>query len=128
MSRPSSRAAEDIGAGCGCAYPETVDDGVVRALQRDPDAIARRARRTARARLRGLPMHLVAQVGALRVGIVHGDAASLAGWRFAPDALDDAAQTALAGCDARAVANRRLRLHAHLPGRACAILPATPAG
>ena len=28
-------------------------------------------------------MHLVAQVGRLRVGIVHGDAAALAGWRFA---------------------------------------------
>ena len=48
--------------------------------------------RTPRARACvGLPMHLVAQVGALRVGIVHGDAASLAGWRFAPEALDDAA-------------------------------------
>ena len=43
-----------------------------------------------RARLRGLPMHLVAHVGALRVGIVHGDAVALAGWRFAHDALDEA--------------------------------------
>jgi hypothetical protein len=34
-------------------------------------------------------MHLVAQIGDARVGIVHGDAHSLAGWRFAPDALDD---------------------------------------
>ena len=50
----------------------------------------------ARARLRALPMHLVAQVGGLRVGIVHGDAASLAGWRFAGEALDDARQPALA--------------------------------
>jgi len=33
-------------------------------------------------------MHLVARVGALRVGIVHGDAASLAGWRFSHEALD----------------------------------------
>ena len=44
----------------------------------------------ARDGLRGLPMHLVAQVSHLRVGIVHGDAASLAGWRFALEALDDA--------------------------------------
>ncbi len=41
-------------------------------------------------RLAGLPMHLVAQVGPLRVGIVHGDAGSLSGWRFAHDALDSA--------------------------------------
>ena len=39
-------------------------------------------------------MHRVATVGGLRVGIVHGDAASLAGWRFAHDALDDPASTA----------------------------------
>lgn len=32
-------------------------------------------------------MHTVAQVGAARIGIVHGDAWSLAGWRFAHDAL-----------------------------------------
>jgi hypothetical protein len=37
-------------------------------------------------------MHIVARVGNLRIGIVHGDAASLAGWRFAHDALDNPAQ------------------------------------
>jgi hypothetical protein len=37
-------------------------------------------------------MHLTAQVGAARIGIVHGDAASLAGWGFAHDRLDDAAR------------------------------------
>jgi hypothetical protein len=36
-------------------------------------------------------MNLVARVGAARVGIVHGDAASLAGWGFAQDRLDDPA-------------------------------------
>jgi hypothetical protein len=34
-------------------------------------------------------MHLVARVGAARIGIVHGDAASLAGWGFAHDRLDE---------------------------------------
>jgi hypothetical protein len=43
----------------------------------------------ARERIGRLPMHLVAQVGALRIGIVHGDAAALAGWRFAQDELDN---------------------------------------
>jgi hypothetical protein len=42
-------------------------------------------------------MHLVAGVGDRRVGIVHGDAASLAGWRFAHDALDDRSNIAWLG-------------------------------
>ena len=79
----------DIGAGCGCAYPPSVDENVVRRsnmILRELRAICPQA---ARSRLAALPMHLVAQVGPLRVGVVHGDAGSLAGWRFAHDALDD---------------------------------------
>jgi hypothetical protein len=41
-----------------------------------------------RGRLANLPMHLVARVGEARVGIVHGDCSSLAGWGFAQEALD----------------------------------------
>jgi hypothetical protein len=82
--------AGDVGAGCGCAYPAAVDEDVV---SRSNDILGqlRSVARTAPAactRLRALPMHLVAAVGQLRIGIVHGDAASLAGWRFAHDALD----------------------------------------
>ena len=84
--------AGDIGAGCGCAYPESVDEDIV---TRSNEILAdlRRASRAAgmAGRFAGLPMHLVAAVGKLRVGIVHGDAASLAGWRFAHEALDDPA-------------------------------------
>ncbi len=83
--------AADIGAGCGCAYPASVDEDVVRRsneilvdLRRTADALPGSAQRLA-----ALPMHLVAQVGGLRVGIVHGDATGLAGWSFAHDALDD---------------------------------------
>ncbi|MBI3434713.1 MAG: hypothetical protein HY056_06495 [Proteobacteria bacterium] len=82
---------DDIGAGCGCAYPESVGDDVVRRsndILRDLRATASAMPRTL-ARLAALPMHRVAAVGALRVGIVHGDAASLAGWGFARDRLDD---------------------------------------
>jgi hypothetical protein len=84
--------AGDIGAGCGCAYPENVDDGVVRRsneILNDLRDAARAAEMTASPA--DLPMHLVGRVGDKRVGIVHGDAASLAGWRFAHDALDDPA-------------------------------------
>jgi hypothetical protein len=82
--------ANDIGAGCGCAYPASVGEDVVR---RSNEILIelRRAAATlpgAAARLAALPMHLVAEVGGLRIGIVHGDASALAGWSFAHDALD----------------------------------------
>jgi hypothetical protein len=81
--------AGDVGAGCGCAYPEGVDDGIV---SRSNEILADlRAAAGAVPHLATHPMHLVASVGGLRVGIVHGDAGALAGWRFAHDALDDPA-------------------------------------
>jgi len=83
--------ADDVGAGCGCAYPAAVDEGVVQRSNAILAELRSATTHEARARLRGLPMHLVAQVGPLRVGIVHGDACSLAGWRFAPEALDNPA-------------------------------------
>jgi len=84
LARPA-----DIGAGCGCAYPDHVSADVV-ARSNEILSLLRAAKSAAaRARLTGLPMHLVAQVGRLRVGIVHGDAAALAGWRFAHDELDN---------------------------------------
>ncbi len=79
---------DDVGAGCGCAYPAEVDDGVVRRSNLILSELRRVTAPATRQRLAQLPMHLVARVGTLRVGIVHGDAASLAGWRFAHDALD----------------------------------------
>jgi hypothetical protein len=78
----------DVGAGCGCAYPPDVDDGVVRRSNQILRDLQLASSPAARRRLARLPMHVVAQVGALRVGVVHGDAASLAGWRFAHNALD----------------------------------------
>ena len=83
-------AGEESDVGCGCAYPESVpDDDVERS-----NAILYRLRAVAtgvfgaRAHLAVLPMHAVAQVGDLRIGIVHGDAWGLAGWRFAHDQLE----------------------------------------
>ena len=93
-------AAEDDGNGCGCAYPESVPDADVERS----NSILRRLRDVARqieytdpgvsARLAALPMHRVAQVGDARVGIVHGDAWALAGWRFAHNTLHDERHTA----------------------------------
>jgi hypothetical protein len=87
-------ASDSDAAGCGCAYPESVpDDDVARS-----NAILQRLRGAAnhgqRGALAALPMHAVAQIGDSRIGVVHGDAWSLAGWRFAQDALFDDAQSA----------------------------------
>jgi hypothetical protein len=82
--------SDDIGAGCGCAYPEYVDDDVVCRSNEILTRLQVEIPPADRTPLRDLPMHLVAHVGSLRVGIVHGDACSLAGWRFAHDALDSA--------------------------------------
>lgn len=87
-------AATDSGFGCGCGYPDDVSDADVDRSNQ----ILSRLRDTAltqplqRVMLGGLPMHAVALVGGARVGIVHGDAQTLAGWGFAHDALDDAAK------------------------------------
>jgi hypothetical protein len=83
-------AHDETDAGCGCAYPADVSEADVARS----NEILLRLRETARAyphlreRLGELPMHLVARVGDARIGIVHGDAASLAGWGFAHDRLD----------------------------------------
>ena len=81
--------AADVGAGCGCAYPDAVDEDFVLRSNAILSQLRACTPPTVRARLRALPMHLVTQVGNLRVGIVHGDACALAGWRFAHDGLDD---------------------------------------
>ena len=85
--------AADDGAGCGCAYPASVDAGTVERS----NAIHARLKATARrhpvllARLAALPMVARWRVAGCRVGVVHGDAESLAGWRFDAAALDDPA-------------------------------------
>lgn len=81
--------ATDIGAGCGCAYPETVPGNIVARSNEILSHLRAVMPQAAREKLRELPMHLVAKVGGLRVGIVHGDATALAGWRFAQDELDN---------------------------------------
>ncbi len=81
----------DDTAGCGCAYPDSVDADVVARS----NAIHARLKVTAQrhsellAQLRSLPMVRRYRVGDGVVGVVHGDAESLAGWRFDVTALDD---------------------------------------
>jgi len=83
-------AADDADAGCGCAYPDWVSDAVVERSNRILRQLRTATTRAHRAHLAALPMTLRADVGNLRLGIVHGDAQSLAGWGFAQEHLRDA--------------------------------------
>jgi hypothetical protein len=80
----------DEDAGCGCAYPDYIDDAVV---DRSNQIIGR-LRATAEQfpdhvrRLGELPRYLTAGVAGERVGILHGDPESLAGWRLALEAME----------------------------------------
>ena len=82
---------DDSSVGCGCAYPVDVSDAEVMRSNLIIERLRDTSRRfpALRERLSQLPMNLVARVGDARVGIVHGDAVSLAGWGFAHDRLGD---------------------------------------
>lgn len=83
----------DAAAGCGCGYPDYVSDADVARSNAIMGLLAQTARRhrVLSERLAALPMTLVARVGAARVGIVHGDADSLAGWQFGEEAIVEGA-------------------------------------
>jgi hypothetical protein len=106
------------GAGCGCGYPEWVGDEDVARSNRIIERLRAAARRhpDAVAALAALPMHVVAQVGRERVGVVHGDADSLAGWGFSQELLATAAgaQAAREAC-ARAGVRVFASSHSCLP-------------
>jgi len=105
-------------AGCGCAYPENVDAGTVARS----NLIHARLKTTARRypdileRLRALPLFRRYRVGDFIVGVVHGDAESLAGWRFDAGALDDPDNRPwLAAAFARAAVDVFASTHTCLP-------------
>jgi hypothetical protein len=83
--------SHDGDAGCGCAYPDWVGDQVVERSNRIHKTLRRFVTPEQQRELRALPMWLRADVGPLRLGLVHGDAQSLAGWGFAQEHLRDAA-------------------------------------
>ena len=125
-------ASDNASAGCGCAYPHWVGDGVVERSNR----ILQRLRSTARGwpqltqRLAALPMWARADVAGLRVGIVHGDAESLAGWGFAHEHLQSPAHRATvrqwfaqAEVDAFACSHTCLPVFHALPMAGRAIVP-----
>jgi hypothetical protein len=84
--------APNADIGCGCDYPDYISDAVVERSNR----IVSRLRRTAAAfpshlaALAALPRHLTIDVAGYRVGIVHGDPESVAGWKLALEAIEPA--------------------------------------
>jgi len=82
-------ANDDVG--CGCAYPDNVDAGIVERSNQIHAQLKATARRhpALAARIAALPMFARYQVGDCRIAVVHGDADSLAGWRFDVDSLDN---------------------------------------
>ena len=80
-----------VDAGCGCAYPDYVDDADVARSNQIMSALrhAAGAFPALTHTVSTLPMNAIAEVGGQRIGIVHGDAESLAGWRFAHDSLHE---------------------------------------
>lgn len=85
------RRQEDVGVGCGCAYPEcTSDDSVARsnrihkmlsfALDSSPEL---------KERLQGRPSTMVVDVAGRRVGATHGDEKLLGGWDNSRETLQD---------------------------------------
>jgi hypothetical protein len=80
----------DEDAGCGCTYPDYVGDDVV---ARSNQIIGRLRATAARfpelvGRLGALPRYLTTGVAGERVGVLHGDPESLAGWRLALEAME----------------------------------------
>jgi hypothetical protein len=87
LAAPPAQGEAD--AGCGCAYPAWVGDGVVERSNRILARLRGAVNARQRDELAALPMWLRADVGPVRVGLVHGDATSLAGWGFAQEHLRD---------------------------------------
>lgn len=92
-------ATSGADVGCGCDYPAYVADDIVEASNAVVGRLlgAAAAHPEHRRHLGDLPRFARLQVGDARVGIVHGDLHSLAGWRLALEALeppDEAARAA----------------------------------
>lgn len=86
--------ADDSGAGCGCAYPITVEEAVVERS----NAIQLELNRTVQglpgmaARLATRPSTALVSVAGQHVAISHGDEQSLAGWNCSRESLREPAR------------------------------------
>ncbi|PXX92537.1 hypothetical protein DIT71_04925 [Marinobacter vulgaris] len=82
-------ATPNDGAGCGCAYPDFVDERVVarsNAMMERLQAVAGN-HPDLQQRLRLLPRYRCLLLGGLKVLVLHGDPGSLAGWGLAHESF-----------------------------------------
>jgi len=82
-------AQPSAGAGCGCAYPDFVEQGVVERSNRIMERLQGIAAEhpDIQRRLSLLPRYWCLIFGGLKVLVVHGDPESLAGWGLAREAF-----------------------------------------
>lgn len=105
------------GAGCGCAYPEFVDQAVVERS----NAIMERLQDVAagypdiQSRLGALPRYRCLLFGGLKVLVIHGDPESLAGWGLAYEAFAEGNQSLLTDWFRRSGADVIACTHTCLP-------------
>ncbi len=83
-------SASNPDAGCGCNYPSYVSQGVVDRS----NTIAQELEKQARAfpdiveGLKALPRTMTVEIGTQRIGVLHGDPESMAGWKFSVEAME----------------------------------------
>ncbi|KEF29903.1 hypothetical protein D777_03079 [Marinobacter nitratireducens] len=77
------------GAGCGCAYPEFVDQAVVERSNRIMERLQSTANQypDIQERLAALPRYRCLMFGGLKILVLHGDPESLAGWGLAHESF-----------------------------------------
>lgn len=77
------------GQGCGCNYPAWIPAASVDLSDRVMERLSSCAQGLASARecLAALPLHRTLTVGEHRIGILHGDPESVAGWGFAVESM-----------------------------------------
>ncbi len=82
-------ATPSVGAGCGCAYPDYVDQGVVERSNRIMERLQALAceHPDIQKRLSGLPRYRCLMFGGLKILVLHGDPESLAGWGLAHESF-----------------------------------------
>lgn len=88
----------NAGAGCGCAYPEYVDQGVVERSNQIMERLQAVADRhlDIQRKLSLLPKFRCLIFGGLKILILHGDPESLAGWGLAHESIASVSEEKLA--------------------------------
>ena len=107
----------DAEVGCGCAYPSYVDQTTVDCSNAIIEHLRERAalEKGLVRQIRQLAMHSVVDVGGERIGIIHGDPESLAGWGFAVENLHPLGsdRPSRPGCSDVGAATTEARVHGY---------------